>query len=622
MRGLRRRWVLREPAAAPPTASSADRTSLARRVLHARGITTAEAIDRFCHPKLTHLHDPSLLPGLDEAADRLVRAVRAGETIAIYGDYDVDGITATAILFHVIRAVAPETRLITYVPHRLEEGYGLNAEALLRLRRDGASLVVTVDCGITAAEEVHVARQAGLEVIITDHHNLPGDGRPWPEALLVHPRLPGSTYPCGDLCGAGVAFKLAWRFATTWSRSDRVPDTLRQMLLDLLPLVALGTIADVVPLVDENRVLAAYGLQVIKQTPLVGLRALIEAADLMDERIDCEKVGYVLGPRLNACGRMGHAAEAVRLLTAAAPAEAATIARGLSDQNRERQRVERAITDDAMRKAEEAGMTADDRRAIVLADPAWHPGVIGIVCSRLVERYGRPAILLEHGPELCRGSARSIDGYSISSALEACAEHLVSYGGHDAAAGLALEPDDLDAFTAALIAHANEHIAVEHLTPVIRIDCDVQIDELDLAAVRELALLAPFGRGNSRPSVRVRDVTIAEDPRPMGAEGRHLQLRFRQDRDGRRRLVRGVWWNAGSLATRLATGMRLDIVIEPRVNEWRGRVTVEGIVRDVCPLDTTTGDDGQRAGAERPVPVVPETAAGPALHPGAPGTHP
>ena len=188
-------------------------------------------------------------------------------------------------------------------------------------------------------------------------------------------------------------------------------------------------------------------------------------------------------------------------------------------------------------------------------------------------------------------------------------------------ADCALKPDDLEAFTSALIAHANEHIAVEHLTPMIRIDCDAQIDELDLAAVRELALLAPFGRGNSRPTVRVREVFLAEDPRPMGAEGRHLQLRFRQDRDGRRRLVRGVWWNAGSLATRLAAGMRLDIVIEPRVNEWRGRVSVEGMVRDVCLLNTATGDDGPRAGAERPVPVVRETAAGSVPHPGAQGTH-
>ena len=587
MRGLTRRWVLRAAPANNGEAGVASVPPLVQRVLQARGLHDAGEIARFCEPKLTDLHDPGLMPNIDKAVARLIDAIRREELIAIYGDYDVDGITATAILYHIIKTAAPNARIRTYVPHRLDEGYGINCEALRQLRSEGASVVISVDCGITAVQSATTAREIGLDLIVTDHHSLPGSLDATTVALpdafaLVHPRLPGSQYPFGELCGAGVAFKVAWRFATTWCNSQHVSETLRNTLVAMLPLAALGSIADVVPLVGENRILTAFGLRFIKQTPLPGLRAIIETSGLAGAHIDCEKVGFTIAPRLNACGRMGHAAEAIRMLTEASPEEALAIARKLAAQNTQRQNVERTIFEQACRMAEDARMTGDDRRAIVLAHETWHPGVVGIVCSRLVERFGRPAILLQKQSDLCKGSARSIDGYSIHEALCATAQYLQKYGGHAAAAGLALLPEHLDAFTEALIAHANERIAAEQLTPSIVIDCDAFMHELDVPTVLKLNALAPFGRGNRTPMLRLVNATVQEPPKQMGSQGKHLQMRLRQETaDGGRRMMRAVWWRGAEHAPSLAPGMRLDVAIEPKINEWNGLRSVEAQLQDV-----------------------------------------
>ena len=549
------------------------------RLLLARGLDDDESVRRFCNPLLTDLHDPDLLPGIGDAVKRIASAVRNGESIVIYGDYDVDGIAASAILYHVIKAVAPGTAIRVYVPHRLEEGYGLNTEALLRLRSEGADLAISVDCGVTAHEPARAAREAGLDLIITDHHNTPAAGEPLPPAVaIVHPRLPGSVYPFGELCGAGVAFKLAWAFAVHFCGSKRVGKSIQQVLLDMLPLAALATITDVVPLVDENRTIVSFGLRWIRDTKIIGLRALIEAADLMDADIDSHKVGFVLGPRLNACGRMGHADEAVRLLTDAGPDDARRIADRLTALNRERQQIERRITEQATRMAEDACMTGDDCRVIVLAHESWHAGVVGIACSRLVDRFSRPVVLMQRQDGVCRGSARSIEGYSIHDALKATASHLTSFGGHDAAAGLTLPAENLEAFTAELAKHANARIDVEQLTPGLWIDCDAEIDELEIETVNRIGALSPFGRDNPRPAVCIRGATLAESPKQIGANGKHLTLSLRGDGG---RWLRLIWFSAGSFAADLAKGMRVDTVIEPKINNFNGRTSVEGIVSDV-----------------------------------------
>ncbi len=522
------------------------------------------------------------MPGLVAAAQRLANALRERQVIALYGDYDVDGVTGCAILYHVIKALAPECDLRLYIPHRIDEGYGLNSEAMRHLRREGADVVVSVDCGITAVEEARVAKEIGLDLIITDHHNLPIDGGELPDAFgLVHPRLPGSAYPFGELCGAGVAFKLAWGLTTEWQGSQRVGERLQRLLLDMLPLAALGTIADIVPLVDENRIIATFGLRWIKQTPIVGLQALIEASDLMDSNIDCQKVGFVLGPRLNACGRMGHAAEAAEMLTSADAVTAREIAERLTKLNRQRQQTERRIFDQAAQMAIDAGMTDESRRAIVLAHESWHPGVVGIVCSRLVERFGRPAILLQDQGDLCKGSARSVDGYSIHAGLAATAAHLHTFGGHDAAAGLTIETAKLPQFTDAIIEHANARITPDQLMPAIGIDCDATLAELQIDTVRKLAEISPFGRDNPRPALRLQNATIAETPRQIGANGRHLSMKMRQDTDDGRNWTRAVWWSAGSRASDLAAGMNVDVIIEPKINTWNGRTNVEAEIKDL-----------------------------------------
>lgn len=583
VRGMTRRWVLRSTGDQPtdtPSFPGLDLPPLIQRVLRARGLSDPDQARLFCEPKLNHLHDPGLMPDIDKAVARIIDAIRRNQSIVIYGDYDVDGITATAILYHTIKTIQPEARLRTYVPHRLDEGYGLNCEALRQLKSEGADLVISVDCGITAVTSAETAREIGLDLIITDHHE--ASAASMPHALaIVHPRLPGSRYPFGELCGAGVAFKLAWRLATTWCNSQRVGENLQKTLIAMLPLVALGSIADVVPLVGENRVLTAFGLRLIKQTELIGLRALIEASGLMDAKIDSEKVGFVLAPRLNACGRMGHAAEAMRLLTDAGPEEAITIARKLTELNQHRQGVEKMIFDHACRLAEDAGMTGDDRRAIVLAHESWHPGVVGIACARMVERFGRPTILLQKQRDICKGSARSIDGYSIHEGLSAAAQHLSTFGGHAMAAGLTLPTANIDAFAQALIDHANQHIEIDQLVASITIDCDVWLSELELPTVQRLHGLSPFGRGNRAPTLRVQGAIISGPPKQMGANGKHLSLQLRQESPAGRRFIRAVWWSAGERAADLANGMTVDVAIEPKLNDWNGRVSVEAEVKDV-----------------------------------------
>lgn len=590
MRGTTHRWLLPSESAdstARPAPAFTGFDPLVARFLHARGQRDQFAADVFARPKLTDLHAPSLLPGVDRAAERLLAALRAGEPIVIYGDYDADGITAAAILYHMLRALAGSSStagiISTYVPHRVDEGYGLNEQAIASLAAEGAKVIVSVDCGITAHGPARAARAAGIDLLITDHHNLSPEGLPLPDACaIVHPRLSGTgmPYPFGDLCGAGVAFKLAWRLATMHVGSDRLPEPLRALLLDLLALAAVGTVADVVPLVGENRVIARFGLRRVKSTALTGLGALVRASGLAGEEITSEHAGFALAPRLNACGRLEHARDAVELLTTAGPDRAAAIAHELTKLNEQRRRTEKEIFDHACRLAEERGMTRDDCRAIVLAHPEWHPGVVGIACARLVARYHRPAILLNESNGRCRGSGRSIDGFNLHDAIAACAGHLEKFGGHDMAAGLALPADRLAAFTDAFTSFANAALSTDHLTPHLRIDCAARPGELTADAVRALLDLGPFGRGNPPPTILLRNIALARDPQPFGAGGDHASFFIRHE--GRE--MRLIAWRWGERRTRFRAGQTLAAVVEPKLNMWQGFIRVEPELRDVCAM--------------------------------------
>jgi single-stranded-DNA-specific exonuclease len=548
------------------------------RVFASRGLTDPALCERFLDPRLSELHDPSLLPDIDRAAERILAGAFSGEPMVIYGDYDVDGITATAILYHTIRAIAPDCRLGTYVPHRLDEGYGLNTDAILDLAANGARVIISVDCGVTATQPAGAARDVGVDLIITDHHNPPDVGQPWPDAYaIVHPRAPGSRYPYPHLCGAGVAFKLAWRLVTLASGSGRATPAFRDLLLRLLPLAAIGTIADIVPMTGENRIITRHGLSGIRRTAIAGLDALIEASGLGRDSVDEQRIGFQAAPRLNAGGRMNHARDAVELLTTARGARATEIAEELNRLN-ERRRCEQERTfRQAIELAENAGMHRPECRAVVLSNPRWHPGVVGIVCADLVRRYARPAVLLCEGDDACKGSGRASAGFSLYAALSRCDHLLEKWGGHEAAAGMEVSRRNLPAFVETFTSVANDMLRPEDLAHVRYYDADAAVAELSAEVVRRLSALGPFGPGNPPVCLRLRGVRVVSTPELR--KGRHLFVWVADDTG--RSMLELKWWNATIPASTFPRGSRIDAIIRPSINTFGERVRVEGTVVDM-----------------------------------------
>ena len=562
-------------------------------LLHHRGFDDPDQASRFLHPKLTDLHDPAGLPGIEAAAGRLDQAVSQRQRIVIYGDYDVDGITASAILWHVLTAAGADVRC--YIPHRIEEGYGLSVQAIQQIAQgqgadpdracDGSTastdpsskpLIVSVDCGITAVEPAAAAREAGVDLIITDHHEFPAGKLP-DASVLVHPRLNGSKYPFGYLCGAGVAFKLAWQFAKVRCGCERVSQDFRELLLDLLSLAALGTVADVVPLIDENRIITTFGLGQIKRTRFTGLNALIDASRLREEKIDAFHVGFVLGPRLNACGRMGHAKDAVHLLTDAGESEATRIARYLTDENNRRRAIERQIVDEADQMVRQAGYDRDDCRAIVLSREGWHLGVVGIVASRLVDTFARPVVLLSVDNGQAHGSARSVEGVAIHEAIGSCAELLNSFGGHAMAAGLRLDADKVDQFRHRFTQYVNALLSADDLVHTIQVHSPCQVAQMTLPVAEQIQTLAPFGRSNPGPLFCLRGVRLDGPAHRVGAGGQHLRVQLREGN----RTTSAVGFGMGDMAEGLTSGALLDVVFGPKLSTWQGRRRVEIHIRDL-----------------------------------------
>ena len=571
LRGITSRWRARSK-----TQSTGD---LLSRVLRARGLQ--DESESFLNPSLRQMHDPLLIPDLEKAADRILRAAKGGERIVIFGDYDVDGVTASAVLIHTLRAIAPNADLQSYIPHRIEEGYGLNSDALKKLHADGASLVVTVDCGITAVEPALTAKNLGMDLIITDHHNPPASLDDMPEAYaVVHPRRPDSNYPYGELCGAGVAYKLAWRMCIKHSGSEKVHPELRQVLVEMLGFTALGSIADVVPLLDENRVIVKHGLRQIPFSHNEGLCALISASGLDSDKIDTEDVGFRLAPRLNAIGRLGNAADALHLMTNARGREATELAEQLSRINDKRKAIGESIFSQAEEMAKAAGMCDSDRRAIVLRHPEWHPGVVGIVCSRLVERYARPVILMLEDGEICKGSGRSIEDFNLHAGLEQCSPFLTGFGGHDMAAGMRCRTDQFEEFSEAFIRYANEHLEPQDLINTTKYDAELSLSELDVQAVKLIESLAPFGAGHPRVRLLIRDAKLNGDASPFGRNGSHLSLRI-CDRGQHGTGLRVVAWNWAKYREQIPRGAPIEAIIEPKLSTWNGRTTVEPILVDL-----------------------------------------
>lgn len=553
---------------------------LTAQVLIARGYESAESARTFLDARLTDLYEPNDLPGAAAAADRIVAAVQANRRITIYGDYDVDGMTATSLLWHCLKLT--KATVDYYIPSRLDEGYGLNCDAIRQFHEeDPQQLVISVDCGIASLEEAALADELGLELIVTDHHNFAtgtngqaGEVSLPKAACLVHPRLPGHNYPFEGLCGAGVAFKVAWAVCQRLGDGKKASPRMREFLKSAVSLAAIGTVADVVPLTDENRVIVRYGLSSLLENANPGLKALLQVAGIdKNKRLDADDVGFALGPRLNAAGRLGQARLAVELLTTENPERAVQLAQYLDELNKNRRTVERRIFKQAKELVEEHPEW-QDREALVLAHPDWHPGVIGIVANRIAEHFEQPAILMtiDRETNVGSGSGRSFAGFDLHAGLSACAEYLISFGGHHAAAGLKLPMDRIDDFRDDFCRYVSENHEVTEQDLELRIDAEVRLADCTHRGVTELDRLGPFGQENPRPVFAATRVELAEPPRTMGDGDRHLSLRVKQYGT----VLRAVAFGRGEWAEEIAAaGGAIDISFAPGINEFRGRQNVE-----------------------------------------------
>ena len=541
---------------------------LTARVLALRGIASAEAGNAFMQSSLASLPDPFLLPGTSRAVQRLAAAIEGGERIAVHGDYDVDGITGTALLAQTLRLLGAEVEC--HIPLRLKDGYGLSGEALRQAAAGGATVALSVDCGVSAVAEARLALELGLDLIITDHHQPPD---PLPAAFaIVNPHLPENRFPFRDLAGVGVAFLLLVALRKTLRErgffSARPEPDLRRGL----DMVALGTIADVVPLQGVNRILVRAGLKSMNNSDRPGLRALKEVAAVSE--VSCGNVAFRLAPRLNAAGRLEDALLGVELLLESSPERSLPMARLLDDFNRERQEIEQEALRQAVTRLEaEKGA---GRYSIVLADSRWHPGVIGIVASRLVERYHRPAVLIALENGRGKGSARSIAGFHLYQSLERCRRHLVGFGGHAFAAGLSIAENEVEVFAAAFEEVARECLSEEDLQPRVLHDGEILLEELSESAVRQLAELAPFGAGNPEPSFLARG-GWAQQVQPVG--GKHLRFTLRQGGYSLPCIAFGMAERQQDLVG------ELDLLFTPVLNEWRGKVSVQLRLKDFRPAE-------------------------------------
>ncbi|GAB5402494.1 MAG: single-stranded-DNA-specific exonuclease RecJ [Aureliella sp.] len=548
-----------------------------------QGLEGDDAVRRFLDAKLTDLRAPQQLPGVNEAVERIWTAIQGEEEIVVYGDYDADGMTSTAILYRCLKLL--DAKVSYHLPNRMEEGYGLHVDSIEKLAARGKQLVITVDCGIASVEPAKRAKELGLSLVVTDHHRF-GDQLPEADAL-VHPALPGSDYPFAGLCGAGVAFKLAWALCQKKSGAVRVDDHLRDFLLSAIGLAAIGTVADVVPLQDENRVIVRNGLKALAQHSPLGVRKLLEMNKLADKKaLDSEDIGFTIAPRLNAAGRLGQAQLGVELLITEDDARADALASYIHELNANRQKLERSINISATKQLKETHCLETDP-AFVLASPSWHPGVIGIVAGKLAEKHHRPVVLIaldKLGAKPGTGSARSPNGVNLHAALMQCSDLLVSGGGHAAAAGLKVEENNVPAFRSAFLEAVAEQASEVETVDQLEIDAEATLNQLDLMSVNQIEKLGPFGSENPRPVFVAKGVKLADAAQPLGESGLHLSVRLEQF--GKQ--IRAV--NFGKAESWLpeldAVDGTIDIAFRPVINEFRGFRSVEVHLIDFRPSQT------------------------------------
>jgi len=572
----KKQWIIRPPdSRAAQLASSLKVSPLLAQVLINRGVADAHAGSVFLSPKLTELIRPELMPGCQAAVERIKQAVKNKEKITVYGDYDVDGITGVAILWQLLTLLGADVDY--YIPHRIDEGYGLNEEAVRSLAQAGSKLLITVDCGVSAFNCAELAGKLGLELIITDHHQ---PGPELPRALaVVHPALDES-YANQDSSGSMVAFKLAWAIANEFSAGTRLEPGLREFMLNATSLAAMGTIADVVDLKGENRILTSYGLSALPQCKLPGVQALIESANLTGRGLDSFHIGFRLAPMLNAAGRMGHARLAVELLTSGSRARSEKIAEYLKEQNTRRQSCEREIFQHACEMIIRDGLNHPDRRSIVLASENWHTGIIGIVASRVAEKFCRPTIMINTGSTantVAQGSGRSIPGFCLLDAISACSQLLIEFGGHKMAAGITIETEKIPQFAAEFEAYAEQNLSENDTVEKVHIDAAAPLRGFSKETVAELQMLEPFGQGNPRPTFATKGVHLAAPPRKVGTRGEHLQLTITDNTT----TVRCIGFRFGKFQNRLLEHDFFNVAYQPQLNTFNGNTNVEFVLADI-----------------------------------------
>ncbi|NOV04115.1 single-stranded-DNA-specific exonuclease RecJ [Paenibacillus planticolens] len=537
---------------------------LVARLLVLRDIRTVPDAEQFMHGGVQHYHDPYLLDGMGSAVERIRKAIQNDEFIRVYGDYDADGVSSTSLMYHLLKGLG--ARFDTYIPHRIREGYGLNRAAVGLAKEQGVDLLITVDTGISAVQEIAYCQELGIDVIVTDHHEPPEH---LPQALsVINPKKPGCPYPFKHLAGVGVALKLAHALL------DRLPE-------ELLEFAALGTVADLMPLTGENRLIVKQGLQRMQESAYAGFRSLIGVSGIERKEVTAGHIGFSLAPRINASGRLEAADIAVKLLTTTDETEAEHIAYELDMLNKERQLIVEEMAKEAFVLAEEQQATGLDK-VIVVAKEGWNVGVVGIVASKIVEKFYRPTLVLSIDPQtgIAKGSARSIAGFDLHKALTACEEWLDHYGGHQAAAGMSLSSTHLEAFTHKLNELAAATLTDQDFIPLLRADAVCSLPDVPIASIEALEKLAPFGMGNPAPRFMFTDLLLG-DIRTMGKEKQHLKLALSQAKDEVSCSVEAVGFSKGSLAGLIAPAAKVDVLGELSINEWNGVRKPQIVMQDL-----------------------------------------
>jgi len=563
------RWVYATPEneeAVPALQEQLGVPEKIARLLTLRGIDSYEKAEAYFRPDLSQIHDPFLMKDMDKATERLAKAIRGRERILIYGDYDVDGTTSTAILYIFLKEFGVEVDF--YIPHRFKEGYGINEEGIQHAIDTETDLIVSVDCGITAVEETEKAKEHGIDMIICDHHNV-GDSIPDAVAVL-DPKREDCDYPFKGLSGAGVGFKLLQGTIKKLGLGD-------QLAHKLLDLVAISIASDIVPIEDENRILMREGLKQINTEPRVGVKALLDLINLDVGSITTSNIVFSIGPRINAAGRMGDASKAVQLLISDTPAEAKSRAHELESINVARRDKDSKTMEEAKAMVDE-NYDLEDISSMVLHHPDWHLGVIGIVASRLVDAYGRPAVMLSTVDGKIKGSARSIDGFNIYEAFKQCEDLLEQFGGHEYAAGLTIAKENLEEFRRRINEIAADNLSAEDFTPELKIDCELDLSNVNMRFWKLLSQFEPFGPGNLRPIFVSRDVRVVGVPTIVGKG--HLKMKVAQNGSGTFDVI-GFNMHEYLPVIRNSEDQKMNIAYSLEENEWNGRRTLQIRLRDV-----------------------------------------